>query len=229
MKSKKVYITDDNQRLRIQAVACKFTYTKMLWIRHPNEVFNLDVDPDYDPSNRFKSLDEQFQGVLYELREEIPAKWHDDMDNEILIRTFMIEMSQQRSNGSHRIRQAGPFIFGCPNEIFHTESVRITTFREDIGFIMGTEGVGSYKKVVKILFKDYEGKFDKWKIFRNPIIMKTRFAASEDKSFQPCRSHTKIDYQEDFEFYLKYLHEGLHSKAPSVLDIIKTWNQVFYP
>ncbi|KIJ30359.1 hypothetical protein M422DRAFT_53773 [Sphaerobolus stellatus SS14] len=71
--------------------------------------------------------------------------------------------------------------------------------------------------------------FISWFDFFLTYHEKTRFAASEDKSFQPCGSHTKIDYQEDFEFYLKYLHEGLHSKAPSVLDIIKTWNQVFYP
>ncbi|KIJ43727.1 hypothetical protein M422DRAFT_140968, partial [Sphaerobolus stellatus SS14] len=289
-KPKKIFITDENQRMQIHNIAHKFTYMNMLWLRHPDEVFRLDVDPDYNPANRFKSFDEEFQGILYELREEIPTKWHNEMDKEILIHT--------RANGSTRIRQAGPFIFGCQNvETFHNTNIRATTFREDIGFKMGKDRVGSYSKLAPILFKDYEGTFDRWKIFRNPILMKvqshlylitffiklpyklqaysalvrglgsiqdiqegeltnssshytvesawgvrkitpaaiamvsifTWFAASEDKKFQPIGSHIKINYQEDYEFYLKYLLEGLQSKSPSVLNIMDTWNQMLYP
>ncbi|KIJ57373.1 hypothetical protein M422DRAFT_82291, partial [Sphaerobolus stellatus SS14] len=278
-KPKKIFITDENQCMQIHNIARKFTYMNMLWLRHPDEVFRLDVDPDYNPANRFKSSDEEFQGILYELREEIPSKWHNEMDKEILIRTFVNEMGQQRANGSTRIRQAGPSIFGCQNvTTFHNANIRATTFRKDIGFETREDGVGSYSKLAPILFKDYEGTFDCWKIFRNPILMKaysalvrglgsiqdvqegeftnnsshytvesawgvrkitpaaiamaaifTRFAASEDKKFQPIGSHTKINYQEDYGFYLKYLLEGLQSKSPSVLDIMDTWNQMLYP
>jgi len=129
-----------------------------------------------------------------------------------------------------------------------------------------------------ILFKDYNGKPDKWKIFRNPILFWTysalvrgvksirdldqgkytketshstvdkqwgiraitpgaiaaatvyaRFAASEDDQFQPTGSKTHIPYQSDYEYYLKYLYEGLQSKARSVLSIFEIWNREFYP
>ena len=58
-----------------------------IWLRHPNEVFALEVNPDYNPANRFKSLEEQQQGILQELREEIPAKWHGELQSEMLIHT----------------------------------------------------------------------------------------------------------------------------------------------
>lgn len=59
--------------------------------------------------------------------------------------------------------------------------------------------------------------------------LQARFAASEDHCFQPVGSQTKIPYQEDYEFYFRYLHEGLQARSPSVLDIFDTWNAIFYP
>ncbi|KIJ40357.1 hypothetical protein M422DRAFT_91150, partial [Sphaerobolus stellatus SS14] len=241
----------------------KFTYMNMLWLCGSDEVFHLAVDSHYNPANQFKSVDEQLQGILYELREEIPT-------------------NQQQSNGSHRIRSAGPFIFGCQNDTFYNENSRVATFKEDIGFTMDEDRVGSYSKLAKILFKAYENTFDKWKIFRNPILIKAYSALvrgvssiqnltegevtksprhhtvesawgvreitpaaivmaaifmsflsySDEKilmNFQPIGGHMKINYQEDYEFYLEYLHKGLYSKAPSVLDIMDKWNQHFYP
>ncbi|KIJ48584.1 hypothetical protein M422DRAFT_120163, partial [Sphaerobolus stellatus SS14] len=285
---------DETMQSQIEKIGRKFTYMNMLWLRAPDDVFRLKIDTNYNPSNCFKSLDEQRQGVLAELREEIPAKWHDDMYDDILIRTFVTQMNTQRSNGSTRIRQAGPLIFSCPLEIFQNSTSRTATFKEDIGFELGADGVGNYNEMAPILFKDYEGKFDKWKIFRNPVLMKVRvqkdsswfriyiiqaysalvrgmgsiqdlmegnvtkrqahstvesqwgvhritpgaiamaaiyarFAASEDKTFQPIGAETKIDYQGDFEYYLEYLHDGLHSKAPSVIELFAIWNKEFYP
>ncbi|KIJ48772.1 hypothetical protein M422DRAFT_161927, partial [Sphaerobolus stellatus SS14] len=274
---KRIYIDNNTQRGQIEKLGRKFTYMNMLWLRSPDEIFCLNVDPDYNPANRFKSLDEQQQGILFELREEIPAKWHGDMEDYMLIRTFIDQMNVQRSNGSTRIRRAGPLIFNCSNQTFQNVDSRTATFRELIGFKLGEDGVGSYSTLAPILFKDYEGSFDKWKIFRNTILMKAysalmrgirsiedpsegdvtthnshqtveskwgvrritpgaiamatvyaRFTASEDMTFQPVGSETKIDYQSDFEYYLKYLHKGLQSKSPSVIDIFTTWNKEFY-
>ncbi|KIJ37929.1 hypothetical protein M422DRAFT_259549 [Sphaerobolus stellatus SS14] len=55
-----------------------------------------------------------------------------------------------------------------------------------------------------------------------------RFAASTDAAFQPVGKTINIEYQHDFEYYLKYFHKGLRNKAPSVLDIFKQWDTVFY-
>ncbi|KIJ42289.1 hypothetical protein M422DRAFT_254694 [Sphaerobolus stellatus SS14] len=253
------HIADATQRSRIVQAAHKFTYMNMLWLRDSEEVFGLQVDPDYIPANRFKSMEEKCQGILAELREEIPAKWHDEISNVMVIHTFNEEMTQMRSNGSHRVREVGPFIFNCSNNLFYDDEQRTTKFKEDIGFVVNEEG-------------------DKWKMFRNPALMKTysalvrgvksiqglspdeitkpaakstvetkwrvrsitpvaiamaavytRFAASNDRSFQAVGSQTGIGYQEDYEYYLKYLYEGLRLEVPSVQDIFEVWNDIFYP
>lgn len=53
--------------------------------------------------------------------------------------------------------------------------------------------------------------------------------ASADKSLLSHGSKTGISYQEDYEYYFKYLHKGLYNKKSYVLDIFKVWNEVFYP
>lgn len=68
-----------------------------------------------------------------------------------------------------------------------------------------------------------------YKIGFNWICCKTRFVASADQTLLPRGSETGINYQEDYEFYFKYLHKGLHSNKRSVLDLFKTWNGIFYP
>ncbi|KIJ45448.1 hypothetical protein M422DRAFT_87290, partial [Sphaerobolus stellatus SS14] len=67
-----------------------------------------------------------------------------------------------------------------------------------------------------------ELKWGIWCIMPGAIAMATvyaHFTASEDMTFQPVESETKIDYQSDFKNYLKYLHKGLQSKSPSVINI----------
>lgn len=59
-------------------------------------------------------------------------------------------------------------------------------------------------------------------------LSQARFAASTDPAFKAVGGHTKIQYQLDYEFYLKYLHDGLQRESPSVLEIFKEWNAVFY-
>ena len=72
-KSKCQYLSDPDQRIQIEKIAKKFTYMNMLWLRHIDELFRLEVDQDYQPENRFKSIEDGRQGVLAELRQAIPA------------------------------------------------------------------------------------------------------------------------------------------------------------
>ena len=80
-------------------------------------------------------------------------------------------MQSQRSNASHRIREAGPNIFKCPNNLFNDMKQQASWFKE-IGFTVNEQGVGHYTKYAKILYRDYSGVNNKWKVFRNPVLMK---------------------------------------------------------
>jgi len=81
-------------------------------------------------------------------------------------------MNQQRSNGSTRIRAAGPLIFECSPKTFDTVSLRHIEFRTLIGWTVDENNVGKYNKLAPLLFKDYQGRFDAWKVFRNPILFR---------------------------------------------------------
>lgn len=78
----------------IQQVARKFTYMNMLWLRPSDTlVFNLEPDPEYDERNRFKSMEEQHQGILAELRAEIPKRLHAEMGSQSFIRIVSPSLS----------------------------------------------------------------------------------------------------------------------------------------
>jgi len=81
-------------------------------------------------------------------------------------------MNQRWSNGSTRIRSAGPLIFECAPKTFDTVSLRHREFRALIGWTVDENNVGKYEKLAPLLFKDYHGNFDSWKIFRNPILFR---------------------------------------------------------
>ncbi|KIJ31649.1 hypothetical protein M422DRAFT_266679 [Sphaerobolus stellatus SS14] len=273
-------IVDEDLNSQVKTLGQKFTYMSLLWLHQPLETFQLPLDEEYDPLDRFESEEGWLQGQLRDLLEAIPAKFHEDMDDERFVNTFTHGMHTQRSNASTRVRrQTGAAIFGCTDEEFTN---RGGTFKKMIGWRWtpadNNAEPGSYVAFTPILFKDYTGRFDKWKVFRNPILMRTyaalvlgpssvkdakgdeifvrkeshynieslwgirsitpaaiaasavlaRFSASNDQAFQPIGAVTKIDYQSDFEFYFKYLSEGVRAKKPSVVKIIENWNEVFY-
>ncbi|KIJ54947.1 hypothetical protein M422DRAFT_24811 [Sphaerobolus stellatus SS14] len=266
-------IPDEDKRNLVKDIAHKFTYMSLLWLHQPSETFQLILDEEYDPVDRFQSEDGWLQGQLRDLLEVLPGHWHKEMKDELFINTFVSAMQQQRCNASTRVRpDAGAAIFKCTHEEF---SNRADTFKELIGW---SSESGSYKVLAPILFKNYEGKMDKWKIFRNPILMRTyaalligpssikkakgdknyvrngshhsveslwgvrcvtpaviaasailaRFSASADSSFQPTGAITQITYQKDYEFYLKYLSEGLRANNRAVIGIFEEWNKIFY-
>lgn len=78
----------DSLKKEIQSIARKFTYMNMLWLRSSDmKIFNLEVNPNYNDRNRFKSVDDQQQGILAELRAEIPRQWYGQMGRPSFIRT----------------------------------------------------------------------------------------------------------------------------------------------
>lgn len=82
----------------------------------------------------------------------------------------MIAMTTQRGNASTRVRlNSRAIIFGVQEKDFET---RAQEFKELIGWTSNGDGTYDYKVMAPILFEDYEGKVDRWKIFRNPIILR---------------------------------------------------------
>ncbi|KAJ6496838.1 hypothetical protein DFH09DRAFT_1447898 [Mycena vulgaris] len=56
-----------------------------------------------------------------------------------------------------------------------------------------------------------------------------RWTHSVDNIFGPTGAESGIEWQEDFEYYLQLLTEGLQKKKPSILNVFRAWDRKFYP
>jgi hypothetical protein len=52
---------------------------------------------------------------------------------------------------------------------------------------------------------------------------------SVDDTFLPTGAASGIEWQQDFDYYLQLLTEGLQKKKPSILEVFRVWDQKFYP
>jgi len=59
--------------------------------------------------------------------------------------------------------------------------------------------------------------------------VQARFSLSSDVALQRQGKSTKIDYEGDFNIYLKYLITGQSENKPSVQKIFNIWNDHFFP
>jgi hypothetical protein len=60
-------------------------------------------------------------------------------------------------------------------------------------------------------------------------LFKARFALSNDTALQCQGSSSKINYEEDFNTYLRYLISGHSENRQSVRRIFQVWNAYFFP
>ncbi|KAJ7880658.1 hypothetical protein B0H13DRAFT_2345541 [Mycena leptocephala] len=56
-----------------------------------------------------------------------------------------------------------------------------------------------------------------------------RWLFSVDDTFVSTGPTSAIEWQQDFEYYLQLLTEGLLKKKPSILNVFRVWNQKLYP
>ena len=92
-------------------------------------------------------------------------------------------MQTQRSTGNTHVRHTtGPSIFDCKPEELATANARLK-FKELIGFVEENDHTTRYKSLCPILYKDYEGKHDKKKIFLNPVLFKVSFLSCQQHSY----------------------------------------------
>jgi len=59
--------------------------------------------------------------------------------------------------------------------------------------------------------------------------VQAHFALSSDVALQRQGKSTKIDYEGDFNIYLKYLITGQSENKPSIWKIFNIWNDHFFP
>ncbi|KIJ32760.1 hypothetical protein M422DRAFT_124611, partial [Sphaerobolus stellatus SS14] len=207
----------------------KFTYLYVLWLWHPEQLTELSLDLDYNPTKHFDSLQGRLQGQLCDLHDLFPSRLHREFANSMFWKEFKRQVQQQHSNGITRIRiEAGASIFDCKSEELVSSFERVK-FRKEIGFVEEEDGTTWYKILCPILYKDYEGKHNKRKIFLNPTLFNACYALSVDHQLQPVGSSTNICYQDDLEYYLNYLHWGLQKEDRHVKAIFQNWNDHFYP
>ncbi|KIJ35539.1 hypothetical protein M422DRAFT_262121, partial [Sphaerobolus stellatus SS14] len=196
-------IPDEKKCIQVKNVAHKFTYMSLLWVHQPSDTFQLSLDEDYVPVDRFQSEDGWLQGQYRDLLEAIPKGWHQEMKDDLFINTFTKAMDTQRSNGSIRVRrETGAAIFRCTEEEF---CQRATRFNELIGWKSNDDASSSYKVLAPILFKDYDNNIDKWKIFRNPILMRTYAALMQGPSVVKNATGSKL-----------YVPDGSHFNVQSL-------------
>ena len=88
-------------------------------------------------------------------------------------------MKTQRSNTSTRLRHNCAAIFGVSDSDLLRTEIRKEKFRDRIGWVTISPGVGSYSSVdVEILHKNFSGSYDIKSAFLNPILMWVRYILS---------------------------------------------------
>ncbi|KIJ33929.1 hypothetical protein M422DRAFT_264070 [Sphaerobolus stellatus SS14] len=236
----------------IHISAGNFTYMNLLWLRHSEQLVGLAFDVNYDPSKCFNTLAGKLQGHLQELQQEIPSQFHNEFKNIYVLERgsycchykFKEQMQTQHSTGISRIRRtAGASVFDCKLSELSNPEAR-TKFKEDIGFVEEADSTiyaalvrgptAVNRKASTSVKSTLE---DTWGLKSTGITPGTitthaifvRYTLSVDVQLQPVGSLTNIHYQDDFEYYLKYLHKGLEKNDRHIIAIFQTWNDFFYP
>ncbi|TFK47053.1 hypothetical protein OE88DRAFT_1739078 [Heliocybe sulcata] len=156
-----------------------FTMMHGLWLREKQHTFKLDVDKSVEEKCRFDKEDNKSRAQLLEIRMLLPPKLHSSLKDTWLRTKFMQAMGEQHSNTSTRLRRHIVDVFdaGLPGVVVKAVDLvssggRQEKFRHLIGWVVGSEGQGSYANLdVAVLHKDYKGKFDTNTVFLNPLLM----------------------------------------------------------
>jgi len=81
-------------------------------------------------------------------------------------------LNAQRANTASRIRNSCSAIFGLLDTDLLDPEKRKAKFHGRIGWVPNKSGGGTYSSVdVKIIHKDYSGKYELSKIFLSPVLM----------------------------------------------------------
>ncbi|KAA1474759.1 hypothetical protein DENSPDRAFT_883039 [Dentipellis sp. KUC8613] len=175
---------DGDERKQVELLARKFCIMYSFWLRDVDTTFKTPVDPSYDPHQRFSSAATRIQGQLADIIHVLPKEYHTRIYLRPWTHTWNMAMQQQRSNSVSRVREMAMVIFNCTADEIATSAARLTTFKEKIGFSIGRDGIGYYKLMAPIIYKDYDGKHNIKTIFLNPVLFKV--STSTNSIFTRC-------------------------------------------
>ncbi|KAF8582419.1 hypothetical protein K439DRAFT_1618307 [Ramaria rubella] len=203
----------------------------MLWLQTPERMFKMAVNPDYDPTERFEMSELKLQGQLADLHEIVPTKFHNGFGGHTLWNNDLIGWTLE-ANERGKYKVLAPILYR-DYKGWHDKN---TIFLNPILFWTYSallRGPSSVKgRSVSSCRSTLEEVWGVDAITPGAIAATAtyaRFALSADHQLQPTGASTHILYQDNFEYYLQYLIEGLLKKKSLVLAIFRTWNKEFYP
>ncbi|KIJ33455.1 hypothetical protein M422DRAFT_264559 [Sphaerobolus stellatus SS14] len=194
--------------------AGKFTYMHMLWLQHPEQLKDLVLDDNYNPITCYDSLNAKLQGQLRDIRDIIPENFHEEFSMKMFwtLVQNLCPILYKNYKGHHDKTKIflNPALFQI-----YTVLVRGAAAAKGNSGTSGRPPLG-----------------DVWSLKATgitPGVIAARHALSVDNQLQPIGSSTNIRYQDDMEYYLKYLNKGLLTEDRHVIAIIHIWNEYFYP
>ncbi|KAJ7124795.1 hypothetical protein C8R43DRAFT_1135473 [Mycena crocata] len=138
------------------------------------DIFSVDEDEDFDPSDEFTSDKNKIQGQLRQILHYLPNDVKHLRSTDLISGAFIDGMSQQRSSTSNRLRGASLGKIVDDVKPFATSSGRFNAFAKFIGYQPGTETREPYysKLDVPVLYDGWQGSKDLNTLFRGPALLK---------------------------------------------------------
>ncbi|KAJ7092346.1 hypothetical protein B0H15DRAFT_929841 [Mycena belliarum] len=156
------------------------------------QLFATALDPNFEEATEFDSEESRIQG---QIRDILPLLPDDARDIEIrrkswIAKCFEDGLSGQRSNINTRIRQESITHIAANTKFqdlshdfvtdvdvsfadFDSSSSRFAAFSRYIGYQEATDNTDAFYSPLKaqVLYKDYDGTMDPYKIFRGPALL----------------------------------------------------------
>ncbi|KAJ7775942.1 hypothetical protein DFH07DRAFT_951849 [Mycena maculata] len=150
-----------------------FVVEEALFLVDP-DVFTVDEDEDFEPSEEFSSDKNKIQGQLQQIMCYLPHDIKHLRTTNLISGAFIDGMSSQRSSTSNRLRVASLSKIVDDVKPFETSSGRFNAFAKLIGYQPGTDNREPYysKLDVPILYDGWQGKKDLNSFLRGPILLK---------------------------------------------------------
>ncbi|KAJ3488400.1 hypothetical protein NLJ89_g11619 [Agrocybe chaxingu] len=131
------------------------------WLHHNEDLFQVELNEDYDVDERFENDENMVQGQLRDVLDLLRGKVAGQALKETWVaKTFTRGVNAQCYNSAARVRHGCASILGVSDNDLLNAPERLEKFKHLIGWVPNGRGGGSYSTVdVAILHKNYSGLF----------------------------------------------------------------------